>query len=122
MTTINIRNSELKYNAKTKTFAISGKAVKFDTTYRIFNTETLNEQVFEFKQSTGSEWDPNTIWIYESVNKEYILAVGNGDVTEAHRHAYAVAKGYENETEEERAIDPRQLGADGIAMTYGLES
>ena len=77
-------------------FTVSGKNVKFDTSYSLKNEETGNEIKFEFKESTGSEWDTNTIWIYESVDYDkdinLTLHLLNDDVTERNMNDYLESK------------------------------
>lgn len=64
MTTITLQNG--KYSFKDNTFVMSEKDVKFDTTYKVVNPATNKFMVFEFKNSTGPEFDSNTKWIYKS--------------------------------------------------------
>jgi len=87
-----IPSTKFSYNSKTKTFLVNGNDVQFDTTYELENMMTGGRRVFHFDHSTGSEWDPNTKWIYKSTDGEYTLEVGNEDVTPAHAEAYLKAK------------------------------
>jgi len=77
---INIQKDQISYNATTKTFSVSGKRVKFGTKYTLVNDLTGNTMDFYLSHSTGSEWEPETKWVYHS-GKGYILEVGNDDVT-----------------------------------------
>ena len=88
MTTI--LSTTFSWNRETKTFKVNGNDVPFDTSYKLKNTITNKVMVFEFSHSTGSEWDSATKWIYK--NGDYILEVGNEDVTPAHAEAYLQAK------------------------------
>ena len=47
--------------------------------------------VFDFKESTGSEWDPATIWVYES-KEGYKFLLLNDDVTQENIDSYLTAK------------------------------
>ena len=87
MQKIDIISLKVKYNKENKTFIVSGKLVKFDTSYELFNSETNQAVKFELSHSTGSEWDPKTIWVYKSTNG-FILNVGNDEVTPKHAEHY----------------------------------
>lgn len=57
---------------KDKTFYVNEKDTPgFATSYKVFNPKTGKYAEFELSHSTGSEWDPKTIWIYK--NKELNL-------------------------------------------------
>lgn len=84
-------NSDIKYTAENKSFTVSGKLIPFDTSYTLRNPKTKGEMTFNFKESTGSEWDPTTIWIYESKGGYKFLLL-NDDVTQANIDAYLTAK------------------------------
>ena len=86
-TVINIQQAGVKYTAAEKLFVCSGKQTKFDTSYRLVNFETEKNKVFSFDHSTGSEWDPKTIWVYKSEDG-YTLHILNDDVTPQHAEAY----------------------------------
>jgi hypothetical protein len=86
MTTVN--SLVFSYNATTKTFYASGKRIKFDTCYSLLNIKSNKTMEFDFTHSTGSEWDPKTLWVYKSKCGNYILHVGNDEVTPAHAQAY----------------------------------
>jgi hypothetical protein len=74
----NGRNSTpFLYDSQSKTFNISEKDTKFDTEYFIRNAKTGGEVKFTFSHSTGSEFDPNTKWIYFSLDKQITLIVSN---------------------------------------------
>lgn len=91
MNTIIFDSKKHSYNTETKTITVSGKDVPFDTSYVVKNPKTNGEVMFELSHSTGSEWDPKTMWVYKS--KEGItLKIGNDDVTPAHANAYLQAK------------------------------
>lgn len=65
---------------------VKGTDVKFDSNYKVISQKG-GEKVFDFKESTGSEWDPKTIWKYKSEDGME-LHVGNEDVTPQHEKAY----------------------------------
>ena len=81
MTIISIQQNGITYNNKSKSFYVSGKKVKFATTYSVTNDLTGRTLDFKFDHATGSEWDPETIWVYKSSCGNYTLNVGNDDVT-----------------------------------------
>jgi len=91
MNTIIFDSKKHNYNKETKTFTVSGKDVAFGTSYVVKNPKTNGEVTFDLSHSTGSEWDPKTMWVYKS--KDGItLMVGNDEVTPAHADAYLQAK------------------------------
>lgn len=77
------------YSVDTNTIVISGKDVKFSSSYEIIGEKET--KVFELSHSTGSEWDPSTIWVYKS-ECGMILHVTNDDVTEENAEAYLKSK------------------------------
>ena len=76
------------YNVETKTFYVSEKHTKFDTSYSLVNNKTGKSMEFDLSHSTGPEWDPKTLWVYKSICGNYTLHVGNDEVTPAHAQAY----------------------------------
>jgi len=88
---INIQKDQISFNAATKTFSVSGKRVKFGTQYTLVNELTGNTMDFDLTHSTGSEWEPETKWVYQS-EEGYTLEVGNDDVTPKHAENYLRAK------------------------------
>ena len=87
----NITTDQCVYNKETKTFIADGRKIQFDTSYTITNPKTQKEMKFDFKESTGSEWDPKTLWIYKS-EEGFILNLTNEDVTPDHAKAYLESK------------------------------
>jgi len=61
---ITILTTILKYDSTTKTFSGSEKDIQFATSYTIKNPNTGMSKQFDFTNSTGPEFDPNTKWIY----------------------------------------------------------
>lgn len=53
---------------KNKTFFVNERDTTFDSTYDVFNPLTGKSVTFDLSHSTGSEWDPKTVWVYK--NKE----------------------------------------------------
>lgn len=82
---------KFKFNKKTKTFHASGKEVTWDIMYKLVNPTTKGSMLFSLVESTGSEWDPNTVWIYKGEG-EYYLHLTNEEVTEEHAAMYLKAK------------------------------
>lgn len=80
-------NKNLSYTKDKNTFTISGKYVPFKTEYSIMNPKTGVSEKFNLSHSTGSEWDPKTVWIYKN-QKGMILNVLNDEVTEANAKTY----------------------------------
>ena len=76
MYTINLDKTKFVYDSNRKTFIVSEKGIPFGTEYEILNPKTGGSRKFKFTNSTGSEFDPNTKWIYES-NDGILLEVCN---------------------------------------------
>ena len=87
----NITTDQCNYIKESKTFIAAGKKIQFDTSFTITNPKTKGEMKFDFKESTGSEWDPKTLWVYKSEDG-FTLNLTNEDVTPAHEQAYLEAK------------------------------
>jgi len=87
----NISTDQCIYNKETKTFTADGRKVQFDTSYTVYNPKTRGKMEFDFKESTGSEWDPKTLWVYKS-KEGFTLNLTNEDVTPQHAQAYLEAK------------------------------
>lgn len=96
MTNLIFSNSKyyLGYNKESKTFFANEKDVPFDTSYEIKNPKTGNSMSFDFSHSTGSEWDPNTSWVYVSKsNPEIKFIVSNdAETTKANADSYLNSK------------------------------
>ena len=73
MTTISIdakkTTNVLSFNTAENAFYGSEKDIPFATQYKIINLQTKKFEVFEFMHSTGPEFDPETQWIYKSIEK-----------------------------------------------------
>ena len=80
-----------KHDKQNKKFYVSGKDVHFDTSYILVNPKSGGQMEFSFSHSTGSEWDPNTVWVFKG-DLGYELHVGNEDVTDRQKEAYLQAK------------------------------
>jgi hypothetical protein len=91
MTSIYIQKNKVKFDKPSKTFSVKGKGIPFGTRYELVNQKTDNFSIFNFVESTGSEWDPNTIWKYEN-SDGFSLHVGNEYVNKMHKDAYLMGK------------------------------
>ena len=89
MTTLSIQNNNISFSKNV--FSVSGKEAGFATCYKVVNEKTGNSEIFNFVESTGSEWDANTFWIYRSKGGLQ-LNVSNNDVTPQHIENYLNAK------------------------------
>lgn len=74
MITIDLNTVPYSVDPVTKVISVSEKHVPFATTYNVISTTRVNK-VFELSHSTGSEFDPNTKWVYK--NGELVLEVCN---------------------------------------------
>lgn len=61
---INLLPFQYKFKKEEKTFYVNGDDVRFDTSYLLMNPKTNGSMKFDFVESTGSEWNPSTKWIY----------------------------------------------------------
>lgn len=59
---------EKKMMFKDHTFHINERDTTFNTRYDILNPKTGKRVTFELSHSTGSEWDPKTIWVYKNTD------------------------------------------------------
>lgn len=75
MTTITL--DTVPYTYSNGVFNFSEKDVPFATQYKVVNPATGGSMIFEFKESTGPEFDPQTQWIY----KNYLGNGETGDLT-----------------------------------------
>jgi len=66
----------------------------FATEYTILNPQTGGEKTFHLSHSTGSEWDPKTVWIYKTKGAPALeLRVSqNPEITRMREKAYLKAK------------------------------
>ena len=88
MTRISIQNQKLIYNSKTKSFHGIDINFKFDTSYLIVNNKSNIEKKFEFTHSTGSEFDPNTNWVYESKDGYKFIVSQDAELTKKRAEYY----------------------------------
>jgi len=83
-----VSTEKTKFVKETNTFHVNGKDVPFTTEYKLVNPSTKGTMEFSMSHSTGSEWDPKTVWVYKSKCGTYELHVGNEDVTPQHAQNY----------------------------------
>jgi hypothetical protein len=92
MTTISItpksNSNKVSYNKASDTFNGSEKDIPFDTSYTIENSETKKSEVFDFVNSTGPEFDPNTKWIYKSLVGRTLVISNDSDITKKNAQSY----------------------------------
>lgn len=93
MTNILFDSKKHTYDKSTDTISISERDVSFDTSYKIINPKTGNFVVFDFKYSTGPEFDPNTKYVYKSWGDDLTLEVVNDkEITAMRASSYLEAK------------------------------
>ena len=97
MTAITFNPAKHVYIEADKKFTMSEKDVpRFDTEYKILNSKTDGGMNFKFDHSTGSEFEPDTKWVYLS-EEGYTLEVCNDPkMTEEAKKNYIKGKGYGN--------------------------
>lgn len=92
MTTIKFDPKRDRYDRETQTFTVSERWVRFDTSYLVFSPKTGASRRFDFVRSTGSEWNPNTRWVYQSECGLTLEVTGDPDIREAAQAFYAKKK------------------------------
>ena len=96
MTTINLsrgsKSNPLTFNKEDKTFYGTEREIPFDTSYEVKNLSTGASEVFSFVESTGSEWDPKTRWIYKSKSGLVLVISNDPQITKMRSDAYLKAK------------------------------
>ena len=92
MHTIVYDPTTISYDKASKTFSMSEKdAPPFATSYDFKNPNTGKVKRFEFKEMTGSEWDPKTKSIYK--HEDITLEICNDpQITETRAKMYLNAK------------------------------
>lgn len=90
MITIDI--NKLSYLKEAKAFFGSEKDIPFATTYTVHNPKTGNSVDFEFIHSTGPEFDPETVYVYESKSGLRLHVANDKRVTGIRAAMYEKAK------------------------------
>jgi len=85
-------NNIVAWNKNENSFYCSEKDVRFATTYNVLNAKSGKSMLFEFKNSTGPEFDPNTKWIYESNTGIKLIVCNDPKITANAAAAYLAAK------------------------------
>lgn len=75
MTRISIQKSKITFNKEENQFLGCDKNFPFATSYELVNDKTGKSMTFEFKYSTGAEFDPNTKWVYTNEEKGFSFVV-----------------------------------------------
>jgi len=68
-----LEKDKYNYDKDTKTFTVSERGIPFSMNYKVINSNTGGSMKFDLSHSTGSEFDPDTKWIYKS--DEFTLEV-----------------------------------------------
>jgi hypothetical protein len=84
--------SPLTYVKEDNTFYGTEREIPFDTSYKVTNLKTGRSEQFDFVQSTGSEWDPKTRWIYKSPSGISLVISNDEEITALRADAYLKAK------------------------------
>lgn len=80
------------YDKESKTFTISEVGVQFSMNYTLINPTTGGKKEFELSHSTGSEFDPDTEWIYESKDGFTLKIVQDYKITKEREAHYTYHK------------------------------
>lgn len=74
---------------KNNTFFVNERDTRFDTSYDVYNPESGKYVTFDLSHSTGSEWDPKTIWIYKNKKLNLELHISQDpDITNIRANNY----------------------------------
>ena len=96
MRTINLTpgavSNTLTFNKEDNTFYGTERDIPFDTSYEVKNTVSGQSEVFDFIESTGSEWDPKTQWIYKNKTGLSLIISNDERITKIREEAYLKAK------------------------------
>lgn len=76
MAKISIQKSKITFNKETNKFFGCDKDFPFDIEYELVNDRTQKSMKFKLQYSTGSEFDPNTEWVYANDDKTFSFIVG----------------------------------------------
>jgi hypothetical protein len=71
---------------------VSEKDAMFDTEYQVVSNVTGAFKKFKFTESTGSEFDPKTQWIYKSDEGYELRICNDAETTRKQAEAYLKAK------------------------------
>jgi hypothetical protein len=66
---------EKQMKFKNNTFFVNERNTTFDTSYDVYNPKTGKYVTFNLSHSTGSEWDPKTVWIYKNTDMNLELHI-----------------------------------------------
>ena len=82
------QSNPLAFKKEDNTFYGSERDIRFDTSYEVKNVTTGKSEIFDFKQSTGPEFDPDTKWLYESKSGIKLVIGNDPRITKASAKAY----------------------------------
>jgi len=88
---IDLNKVPFAYEADRKCFVISEKDVQFATTYTVKSTSG-NQKNFDMTHSTGSEWDPNTRYVYKSEDGLLLEVCNDAEMVKVAAANYLKAK------------------------------
>lgn len=80
--------SNTNYDAKTGTFVMSEVGIQFSMNYKLINPKTGDSREFELSHSTGSEWDPETVWVYKSDDGYTLIITQDTHLTKERSASY----------------------------------
>lgn len=86
--TLLIDLTKVAYDAEDATFTTDENYAGFATEYELVNPKTNGREVFTLSHSTGSEWDPKTVWIYFSESGLKLEIMQDAAFTEKRAAAY----------------------------------
>jgi hypothetical protein len=88
---IDLNKISFAYEADRKCFVISEKDVRFATTYMLISTSGAQKK-FDMTHSTGSEWDPNTRYVYKSEDGLLLEVCNDAEMVKVAAANYLKAK------------------------------
>jgi hypothetical protein len=88
---IDLNKISFAYEADRKCFVISEKDVRFATTYMLISTSGAQKK-FDMTHSTGSEYDPNTRYVYKSEDGLLLEVCNDAEMVKTAAANYLAAK------------------------------
>ena len=85
-TLINLAN--IRYTVRNGIIYVSEVHTKFDTKYDVVSPKTGVTKTFNFECSTGTEFDPNTEWIYKSAEGYKLHVCNDANITKLRADSY----------------------------------
>ena len=80
--------AEIPYRCIESIVYVSERDVIFDTKHDVVSPKTGRTKKFEFEYSTGSEWNDNTHWVYQSEDGYELHICNDSEMVKIRAHNY----------------------------------